>query len=181
MKKILRMLYYFDSFKKFKSYGKNIMLSKGGKFVRPQEIVLGSNIFINRNFYISARTLTLGNNIMIGPNVVIECDDHSFKNIGKTMFEMQNDRDISFVTIEDDVWIGANVTILKNVMIGEGSIIGAGCVVTKNVPPYTINVGIPNRSVKTRFTEVELRKHLEIVGSKKSVSEIIDQWHQQIK
>lgn len=54
------------------------------------------------------------------------------------------------VTIEDDVWIGGNVTILQGITIHEGAVIGAGSVVVKDVPPFTINVGNPARVVKDR-------------------------------
>jgi len=63
------------------------------------------------------------------------------------------------VVIEDDTWIGANTLILKNVRIGEGSIIGAGSVVTKDIPPYSIAVGNPAKVIKQRFTNEELVRH----------------------
>jgi acetyltransferase-like isoleucine patch superfamily enzyme len=54
------------------------------------------------------------------------------------------------ITIGRDVWIGANVKIVDGVTVGDGAIVGAGSVVTKDVPPYTIAVGIPARVIKTR-------------------------------
>ena len=54
------------------------------------------------------------------------------------------------VVIEDDVWIGARVTILKDVTIGKGSIIGAASVVTKDVPPYSVVAGNPARLIRKR-------------------------------
>ncbi len=173
MKALLRRLYYFSSFIRFKKVGKNIILSKGGKFIRPGEIEFGDNIFISRNFHISARNLTFGNNIMIGSNLIIECDDHLYNKVGMTMFDLQKERIGSFVTIEDDVWMGAGVIILKNVVIGEGSIIAAGSVVTKDTPPYSICAGIPCKAIKSRFTEKELKEHLRLVKSAKDSNEII--------
>jgi len=174
MKEILRKLYYLFSFMRFKKVGKNIILSKGGTFIRPEEIVFGNNIFISRNFHISARNLIFGNNIMIGPNLVIECDDHIYNKVGVAMFQTQKERKGSFIKLEDDIWIGAGVTILKNVIIGEGAVIGAGSIVTKDIPPYTICAGIPCKALKPRFNEQELEKHLYIVKSSKKSSEIID-------
>src|SRR5690606_10198074 len=149
---------------------------KGGKFIRPEEITFGNNIFINNNFHISARNLNIGNDVLIGPNVVIECDDHIYDVIGKTMFELRKQRKISSVRIENDVWIGANVTILKNTVIGEGAIIGAGSVVTKNIPPYTIAVGLPCRPFKPRFNPSQLKEHLHKIKSDKNINEILNLW-----
>jgi len=63
------------------------------------------------------------------------------------------------VIIEDDVWIGANVTILKSVHIGEGSVIAAGAVVTKDVPSYTIIAGVPARALRKRWSDEEISEH----------------------
>lgn len=176
MKNLFRRIYYLRSFLRFKRCGKNIILSRGGTFIRPEQISFGNNVFINSKFHISAKNLTIGNNVMIGPNVVIECDDHIFTVPGKTMFEIRKDRYNGSVKIEDDVWIGANVTILKNVVVGEGCVVGAGSVVTKSIPPYTISVGVPNEVLKARFSVSELEEHLKIVNSKKDFSEIIGHW-----
>jgi virginiamycin A acetyltransferase len=54
------------------------------------------------------------------------------------------------VVIEDDVWLGYNVTVLPGVTIGQGSVIGAGSVVTSDIPPYTVAVGNPAKVIKTR-------------------------------
>lgn len=63
------------------------------------------------------------------------------------------------MTIEQDVWCGANVTILKGVTIGKGSIVAAGSVVTKSCPPYSIIAGVPARVLKKRFSDEEIKEH----------------------
>lgn len=63
------------------------------------------------------------------------------------------------IFIEDDVWIGCGVTILKGVRIGTGSIIAAGSLLLKDVPSYTVYGGIPGRVIKNRFNEEELKVH----------------------
>lgn len=68
------------------------------------------------------------------------------------------------VVIEDDVWAGANVTILKGVTIGRGSVIAAGAVVTKSCPPYSIIGGVPARVIRTRFTPEQIKQHEEMLG-----------------
>lgn len=65
------------------------------------------------------------------------------------------------VVIEDDVWTCANVTILKGVTIGRGSIIAADAVVTKSFPPYSIIDGVPAKVLKMRFSEEEIEEHEE--------------------
>jgi acetyltransferase-like isoleucine patch superfamily enzyme len=157
--------------------GKNNRLGPDGRFIRPHEISFGDNIYIAPNFHISARNLTIGNNVLIGPNLLLECDDHVFRNVGKTIWSTYLDeRNIGFVTIEDDVWIGGNVTILKNVIIGEGCIIGAASVVTKSLPPYSVCLGIPCRPVKTRFNSEELSIHLLLAKSIYLPETIIALW-----
>lgn len=76
----------------------------------------------------------------------------------------ENDRDI---IIDDDVWIGINAIILGGVHIGTGSVIGAGSVVTKDVPPYAIVGGNPAKVIRYRFTEEEIKTHTEILERKK--------------
>jgi acetyltransferase-like isoleucine patch superfamily enzyme len=174
MSPFLTKIYYLRSFLQFRSFGSGIMLSTGGKFIRPNEISFGSNIFINSSFHISARNLSFGSNIMIGPGLVIECDNHEYHHIGKFMFEKRNYRNIGSVIIENDVWIGANVIILPSVVIGEGCIIGAGSIVTKSVPPYTICVGNPCKPIKSRFSIEELSLHLDMVKSSKNIETIIE-------
>jgi len=158
--------------------GRNNRLGAGGKFIRTSEIYFGDNIYIAPNFHISARNLRIGNNIIIGPNLLLECDDHVFRHVGKTIWSTYTkERIIGFVTIEDDVWIGGNVTVLKNVIIGEGCIVGAASVVTKSLPPYTVCIGSPCRPVKGRFNAEELKTHLSLVNSQYTFNKIIDQWN----
>lgn len=169
-------LYYFQLYSKAQSLGRNIKLSKGGTFAHPNEITLGDNIFISENFHISAYKLKLHNNIIIGPNLVIECSNHKYDVVGKTMFEIAGDKIYQEVEIENDVWIGANVTILPGVKISEGCVVGAGSVVTKTLPPYSVAVGIPCRPIKPRFTERELRQHLSMVKTSYSEENVVQEW-----
>lgn len=66
------------------------------------------------------------------------------------------------IIVENDVWIGWNALILQNVTIGNGAIIGAGAIVTKDVPPYAIIGGNPGKIIKYRFDKETIRKLLEI-------------------
>ncbi|MCR5774622.1 MAG: acetyltransferase, partial [Lachnospiraceae bacterium] len=62
--------------------------------------------------------------------------------------------------IGSDVWIGSNVLIMGGVNIGDGAVVGAGAVVTEDLPPFSINVGIPAKTIKYRFTEEQRDKLL---------------------
>lgn len=64
--------------------------------------------------------------------------------------------DLMPVTIGNDVWIGANVVIMNGVTIGDGSVIAAGCIVTKDVEPYSIVGGVPGKQIRKRFSEDEI-------------------------
>jgi len=66
------------------------------------------------------------------------------------------------IIIENDVWIGATATIMSGVKISNGAVVGAGSVVTKDVPPYAIVAGNPAKVVKYRFTEEQIEKLLSI-------------------
>lgn len=63
------------------------------------------------------------------------------------------------LTSEDDVWIGANVTILKGVTIGRGSVVATGAVITKSCPPYSIIGSVPAKVLKMRFSVEAMNIH----------------------
>jgi len=177
LRQIISIVRYPKLFLFSKKTGKNNRLGPNGRFIHPEEISLGNNIYIAPNFHISARNLKIGNNVIIGPNLLLECDDHTFRNVGKTIWStFTNERTFGSVSIEDDVWIGGNVTILKNVISGEGCIIGAASVVTKSLPPYSICLGVPCKPIKSRFNAEELRTHLELVNSGLLPETITDLW-----
>lgn len=87
--------------------------------------------------------------------------DKSFSFVTENNKEVINDGAKS-VVIEDDVWVGLNAIVLPGVTIGRGAIVGAGSVVTKNVPPYSIVAGSPAKIIKKRFSEEQIKLLLEI-------------------
>jgi len=178
LRQIISIIRYPKLFLFSKRMGSANRLGPNGRFIRPHEIFMGDNIYIAPNFHISARNLRIGNNVLIGPNLLLECDDHTFRNVGKTIWATYTEeRNIGFVTIEDDVWIGGNVTILKNVTIGEGCVIGAASVVTKSLPPYSVCLGTPCRPVKSRFSAEELTSHLLLTNSSYNPETVTDLWN----
>jgi acetyltransferase-like isoleucine patch superfamily enzyme len=171
---ILRRLRYFRYYKKFARCGANVLLSRNGLIYRPEQISLGNNVFISSGFRISAYQLRFGNNIMIGPNLVIECENHIVDRVGVPMMNYSDSKSFGPVTIEDDVWIGANVAILKNTTIREGAVVGACSLVNRDIPPYCIAFGVPARPHRPRFSNESLRAHLDLVGSRYSFEQVMD-------
>ena len=117
------------------------------------QLIIGNNVSVNFNVHIGViDRIEIGNNVLIGSNILIT--DHSHGLTDRESLETPpSQRPIVSkgpVIIEDDVWIGENVSVLQNVRIGRGSIIGANCVVTKDVPPYSKVVGNPMRIIPAK-------------------------------
>lgn len=143
---ILRSFFYRWA---FKSAGKNLLIYPNVYLIFCHEMSVGERVAINTGTYIDARGgVSLGNGVMIGPNCVLSTCDHGFERTDIPMYQQP----ISYgkITIADDVWLGANVVVRRGVTIGEGSIVAAGCVVTKDVPPYTVFGGIPGKVISER-------------------------------
>lgn len=112
-------------------------------------------------FYCTEAPLTIGKKVIFGPHPTIITGDHRIDVIGKYIVDSNEklpDND-NPVVIGDDVWTGANVTILKGVTIGRGSVIAAGAVVTKSCPPYSIIGGVPAKVLRMRFTPDDIKEH----------------------
>lgn len=125
--------------------GKNVNIERGAIFSSNCE--LGDYSGIGTNARISHAII--GNHVMMGPNCVIYSRNHKHDRTDITM-DMQGYEEEKPVHIGNDVWIGGNVTILPGVNIGDGSVIGACTVVSKDVPPYSIVCGNPGKVVKER-------------------------------
>ncbi len=176
IKECMRRVAYLITYHKLNVVGTSVRLSKNGVIVNPSELSIGSNVFIARGFHISANAMVIGDNVMIGPYLVAECDNHIYNITGRTMFSERKERSKGSIIIEDDVWIGGHVVLLKDVLIGEGCVIGAGSIVSKSMPPYTICFGNPCRPYKTRFSEDELKSHLMAIVSRYTYNEVLIMW-----
>jgi len=133
----------------FKKIGKKTFIDYKTYFRYPSRIRIGSNVSINRGskFFAIEQAknieIIIEDNVVIGPDISVFSGghDHNYLDlpvIGKT------------VKVGKYSWIGGKSIILPGVTIGEGAIIGAGSVVTKDIPPYTIAVGVPAKIIKKR-------------------------------
>lgn len=120
-------------------------------------ICIGNKTSINHYAIINGQGgVTIGNSVMIAAFVSIFAANHNFSDPTLSILE-QGMSTKGGIKIEDDVWIGTHAIILDGVSIGKGSVIGAGTVVTKNVPPYSVTVGVPGRTVRSR-TALHVRR-----------------------
>ncbi|ASM48732.1 chloramphenicol O-acetyltransferase [Pseudoalteromonas espejiana DSM 9414] len=87
---------------------------------------------------------------MMGPEVVVYTRNHAIDRVDIPMCQ-QGFKEIAPVYIEDDVWIGRRVIILPGVSIGKGCVLGAGSVIAKDIPPYSIVVGNPGKVIRNRL------------------------------
>jgi len=96
---------------------------------------------------VALKCIQIKKNTMIGPYCFIADYDHSYQDVNKPIVH-QPLMNINPVVIEEGVWIGAHVSICSGVTIGKNSVIGAGSVVTKNIPSYSVAVGVPAKIIK---------------------------------
>ena len=131
----------------FGSVGRDVCLRPGFMCDSGKNIHVGDQFLANYNVTIlDIMPVHIGDYVMIGPNTLITTVNHPLTpkgrrehlGIGKP------------VTIGNDVWLGANSVIMPGVTIGDGCIIGAGAIVTKSIPPYSVAVGIPAKVIKKR-------------------------------
>ena len=133
----------------FRSFGKNSLIDYGSYARYPSRIEIGDNVTINRgcklfaSFFRKDVRIKIGNNIAIAPDVSFFAAGHDY--------HYYNLPDIAAsITVEDNVWIGGRSIILQGVTVGEGAVVAAGSVVSRDVEPYTIVGGNPARFIKKR-------------------------------
>ncbi len=132
----------------FRSCGVNVNIERGALINSGAEIDIGDNSGIGLNAYILG-PLVIGRDVVMGPGCTIIGMNHNTARTDLPMIQQGYHPKVAPV-IEDDVWIGANVTILPGKRIGTGSILAAGAVVTRDVPPFTVVGGNPARVIRRR-------------------------------
>lgn len=129
--------------------GQNTRISKGLYVDRPEGVVIGDNCFLNHFVHLhngadSSTYIKIGNNVFIGPEAMFFCASHK---IGGEEQRAGNN-EYGSIVVEDGVWVGANVTVFPNVVIGKGGVIGACAMVTKSTNPNKLCYGSPAKEIK---------------------------------
>jgi acetyltransferase-like isoleucine patch superfamily enzyme len=119
-----------------------------GVYISPAELVIGDHCTFNAGCFVAGK-VRLGSGVRIGPNVVIPGASHRIE--APDIPVRASGMEMAGTVIEDDVWIGANASVLDGVRVGRSSIIGAGAVVTRDVPPLTVVGGVPARVIRERL------------------------------
>ena len=133
----------------FKKMGKNSNICDAVTITNPSKISIGDRCSIHEYSYFAGEgEIIIGDYVAIANNCTIISESHNFSD--RNMPIKMQGLSPQPVTIGNDVWIGSKVTILGNVKIGNGAVIGAGSVVTKDIPEYAIASGVPCKVMRYR-------------------------------
>lgn len=133
------------------SWGQNCWIGPGARIGPPEFCRLGTNVGTGADMIVEAN-LTVGDDVLISSRVAFISDDHKFEDPSTTIF-WNGRREPCEIILEGDNLIGHGVIVIGPVKIGKGCIVGAGAVVTKDLPPYTICLGMPAKPFRPRFPE----------------------------
>lgn len=135
----------------FKKIGHTVFICKGFECSNPKNVSLGHHVYINKNVFVGSHPcgINIGNYVQIACDVTIMNAIHEYKALDRPMYEQKGYKSAP-VNIHDDVWIGLRAIIMPGVTIGKGAVVGAGAVVTKNVPSYAVVGGVPAKVIKYR-------------------------------
>ncbi|MBO7144304.1 MAG: hypothetical protein J6W13_05685 [Salinivirgaceae bacterium] len=157
----LRTWYKFHIKFPWVKYKGFVRVMHGVSFAKGIDIQIGNNVQFGLNCDITTPT-HFGNNVLLAGSVsIVGRQDHTYNNPMKTIWDGPRGNN-ELTIIDDDVWIGTHSVIMSGVTIGKGSIVAAGSVVTKDIPPCEIWGGNPARLIKQRFaSEEEKAQHLQ--------------------
>ncbi|CAM3572718.1 acyltransferase [Zobellia roscoffensis] len=153
------------------TFGKNFHCGRGVFLWAKDTLTIGDNFYIGKYSIIETNAL-IGNNVIFANHVsIVGKFDHHYQEIGVPIRLASQIRDADYnwkgsnqlTVVEDDVWVGLGAIILSGVKIGQGSIVAAGSVVTKDVKPYSIYGGNPARKISDRFEcKEDLESHISL-------------------
>jgi acetyltransferase-like isoleucine patch superfamily enzyme len=163
---VLRTWYVFNIKFPWIKYNGFVRVMKHTRFAK-RDIIIGHNVQFGKHCSVAA-DVHFGNYILIASRVsFIGRNDHSFDNPGAYIWNGKRGQD-DITRVEDDVWIGNGCNIIAGVTIGKGSIVAAGALVNKSIPPCEIWGGIPAKKIRNRFnSEEEKIKHIAFLNQKK--------------
>jgi len=143
--------------------GKDVYLQGPIYFDFGTNITMGDNSYANFNFTVlDTGKVTIGKYVFIGPNVSLLCPIHPLCHEDRNTCVERT----GAIVIGDNCWLGGSVTVCPGVTIGEGCVIGAGSVVTKDIPPYSVAVGNPCRVIRQITEADKLAAHPEWFAEK---------------
>ena len=127
-------------------FGENTVIEEGCRIIGEPGITIGKNFYANAYVHMLGG-ITIGDDVIVGPKVIMWARDHG---ISKDKPIREQPHFVKPITIGHDAWIGAAAVILKGVHIGDGAVVAAGSVVTKDVPAFAIVAGVPASVIKYR-------------------------------
>ncbi|MGE0059504.1 MAG: glycosyltransferase [Dehalococcoidia bacterium] len=132
--------------------GRNVTIGKRAYLNPPESLTLGDNISIGADFHLESN-LEAGSDILISSRVAFVGDDHRFDDPQSTVY-WSGRNEPATVVLEGDNLIGFGVTVIGNVRIGRGCIVGSQAVVTSDLPPNSVCVGTPARPIRSRYPDL---------------------------
>ena len=135
-----------------KKVGVNFYMGRSN-IINCRNLIIGDHVYIGNNCHLSIDDLSIDDYTLLASGISIIGGDHVFDVPGKPI-RTTGRAERKGVVIGKDCWIGHGSIILDGVQIGEGSIIAAGSIVTKNVEPYSIYAGMPAKKIKNRFKDI---------------------------
>lgn len=146
---------------KFLRYGKGLHVGRGTNLWAPRSLRIGTNVYIGKEVHIEANC-EIGDFCLLANRVaIVGRHDHDFSAVGFLVryapwigsHRFPSPYSDEKTVIETDVWLGYGVIVLTGVIIGRGSIVAAGSVVSRDIPPYSVAVGVPARVIGQRFVD----------------------------
>lgn len=162
---IVRAWYFFNIKFPWIKYSGFVRVMKHTRFA-PREIKIGDRVQFGKYCSIAA-DVNFGNNVLLAGRVsIVGRNDHMYNVAGQYIWDGNRGED-GLTIIEDDVWIGYSATVIAGVTIGKGSVVAAGSLVNKSIPPCEIWGGVPAKKIRDRFeSEEEKIKHISFLEKK---------------
>lgn len=130
-------------------HGHTISFARGADIRSPHFVELGHHVSVGKNFTCEV-DMRVGNHVLISSNVSFIGNDHPFDDSSVTVYDAARVDDC-VVEIGNDVLIGFGTIIVGSTKVGDGCIVGAGSVVVRDLPPYTVCAGVPAKPIRARF------------------------------